>query len=79
MHPERDGLAAVEGYKGKSGEEVLLFMGIESATTYVRRGRLVSSDAYNSYRKLIQRVRALEDALDHRVKMTGGADDRTDE
>ncbi len=74
MTPAKDGLPAIEGYKGKSGEEVLLFMGIESATTYVRRGRLVSADAYTSYRKLIQRVKALEDALDHRVNWHGGDD-----
>ena len=74
MQPERDGLPAIEGYRGKSGEDVLLFMGIEAATKYVIRGRQVSSDAYNSYRKLIRRVGALEDALDHRVKMQGGED-----
>ena len=75
MNPAQDGMPAIEGYKGKSGEEVLLFMGIESATIYVRRGRLVSADAYNSYRKLIARVKALEDALDHRVKSQGGGDE----
>ena len=75
MNPIRDGMPAIEGYKGRSGEEVLLFMGIETATTYVRRGRLVSADAYNSYRKLIRAVKALEEALDHRVKMQGGEDD----
>jgi hypothetical protein len=75
MNPAKDGLPPIEGYRGKSGEEVLLFMGIESATTYVRRGRRVSADAWNSYRKLIRYVEGLKEALDHREKMQGGKDD----
>ena len=75
MIPAQDGMPAIEGYKGKSGEEVLLFMGLESAATYVRRGRRVSADAYVSYRKLIRYAKALEDALDHRERMQGGGDE----
>ena len=75
MTPERDGLPAIEGYRGKSGEDVLLFLGIETATNMIRRGRPITADAYNSYQELIRRVKALDDALNHRVKMQGGEDD----
>ena len=75
MIPARDGLPAIEGYRGKTGEDVLLFLGIETATNMIRHGRPITADAYNSYQALIRRVKALDDALNHRVRMTGGEDD----
>ena len=75
MIPARDGLPAIESYKGKSGEDVLLFLGIETATNMIRRGRPITADAYNSYQELIRRVKALDDALNHRVRMQGGEDE----
>ena len=74
MIPARDGLPAIEGYRGKTGEDVLLFLGIETATNMIRRGKPISADAYNSYQELIRRVKALDDALNHRVRMQGGED-----
>ena len=75
MIPARDGLPAIEGYRGKSGQDMLLFLGIEAATNMIRRGRPITADAYNSYQELIRRVKALDDALNHRVKMQGGDED----
>ena len=74
MNPAKDGMPAIVGYKGKTGEEILLFLGIEAATNSVRKGRQISADAYRSYRTLIQRVEGLKAALDHREETQGGDD-----
>ena len=75
MNPIIDGLPSTRTYKGQDGDEMLLLNGIENATHAIRRGRTVTAHAYNTYRKLIMRVRGLEDALDHREEMQGGNDD----
>lgn len=75
MNPAKDGLKAVANYGAPDGDEMLLLRGIESATHSIRRGHSVSAHAYTSYRKLIDRVKALEDALDHRIQMQGDTDD----
>ena len=71
QNPVIDGLPAIEGYKGKSAEEMLIHLGIIAATTDVRRGRRISQDALDKYEKLFRLVGALKDAIDHRKKMQG--------
>ncbi len=75
MNPSRDGLAATRTYKGKSGDEMLLLLGLEAATNAVWKGREVSPEAYCTYRAVIQRAQGLERALDARIKQMGGEDD----
>ena len=74
-NPNKDGLPSMRTYKGQDGDEMLLLNGIENATNAIRRGRSVTAHAYITYRKLIQRVEGLRDALDHREEITGVNDD----
>lgn len=71
MNPARDGLKAVAQYGTPDGDEMLLLRGVESATNAIRRGHAVSAHAYVTYRKLIERAKALEAALDQRMEMQG--------
>jgi len=71
MNPARDGFPAVAKYGTPDGDEMLLLRGVERATHSIRRGHSVSAHAYITYRKLIDRVEALKDALDHREAMQG--------
>ncbi len=75
MNPAKEGLPSTRTYKGQDGDEMLLLNGIENATNAIRRGRTVTAHAYSTYRKLIMRVRGLEEALDHRLEIQGGDDD----
>ncbi len=75
MNPARDGLPALRTYTGPTGEDKLLFLGIEAATKGICKGWAISAEDIRFYRKLIQRVRGLEDALDHREEMQGGDDE----
>lgn len=76
MDPRTHGLPAVNrSYTAPTGEEMLLFRGIEAITNAIRQGYTISPSAYCSYRKLITLVEALKDALDHREKMQGISND----
>ncbi len=75
MSPVNYGLPATKAYNGPTGEERLLFLGIEMATKSICKGREIEPDDHRFYRKLIQRVEGLRAALDHREKMQGGYDE----
>ena len=75
MNPAKDGLPSILTYKGKTGDEMLLFLGIQAATTDIWKGRAISADAYRSYRLLIQKVGGLKEALDNRERLQGANDD----
>lgn len=75
MNPSVTGLPATRTYKGKSGDEMLLLLGLEAATSAVWKGREVSPDAYRTYLAVIQRAKGLERALEARVEQMGGDDD----
>jgi len=76
IDPRADGLPAVNrSYTAPSGEEMLLFRGIEAITHAIRQGYTISPDAYRSYRKLITLVDAMRDALDHRERVQGVKND----
>ncbi len=75
MNPMLAGLPALKSYSGPMGEERLLFLGIEAATKGICKGWDVSPGDYRFYRKLIQRVKGLEAALDHREEQQGVNDD----
>lgn len=70
-NPATEGLKAVAKYGTPDGDEMLLLRGVENATHSIRRGHAVSAHAYNTYRRLIARVKALEEALDDREDMQG--------
>ena len=76
MTPSKMGLAAIAEYGTPDGDEMLLIRGVESATHSIRRGHAVSAHAYRTYRALIQRVNALEAALNDRERMQGVNDDK---
>ncbi len=75
MNPAKDGLPALATYNGPKGEDKMLFLGIEVATKGICKGWAISAEDIRFYRKLIMRVRGLEDALDAREEMQGGNDD----
>ena len=74
MNPNKDGLPALAKYTGPTGEDKLLFLGLEAATKGICKGWYVSAEDYQFYRKLIQRVKGLEAVLDAREEMQGGED-----
>ncbi len=74
MNPFQEGLPALKSYNGPVGEERLLVLGIEAATKGICKGWNVAPGDYRFYRKLIQRVKGLEAALDHREEQQGGDD-----
>ena len=74
IDPYKNGLPNLATYTGPQGEDRLLFLGIEAATKGIRKGWNVGPEDYRFYRKLIMRVRGLEEALDHREEMLGGDD-----
>ena len=75
MNPMKDGLPALATYTGPTGEDKLLFLGIEAATKGICKGWEIKAEDIRFYRKLIQRVEGLKVALDHREEMQGGDDD----
>ncbi len=75
MNPAKEGLPALATYTGPQGEERLLFLGLEAATKGICKGWKIGAEDYRFYRKLIMRVRGLEEALDHREELQGGNDD----
>ncbi len=74
MNPAKDGLPALATYTGPTGEDKLLFLGIEAATKSIRKGWKIGAEDYRFYRKMIQRMEGLKEALDHREEMQGGDD-----
>ncbi len=73
MSPAKYGLSATPTYNGPTGEERLLFLGIEMATKAICKGREIPPEDHRFYRKLIQRVEGLKTALEHRETMQGGS------
>ncbi len=71
MGPAKYGLPATKTYNGPTGEERLLFLGIEMATKAICKGREIPAEDHRFYRKLIQRMEGLKAALDHREEMQG--------
>lgn len=71
INPAKDGLPALKKYTGPTGEDKLLFLGIERATSLVCKGREIPAADIVFYRKLGQRVKGLMEALDAREAMQG--------
>ena len=67
-NPAVTGLPVIRPYRGRSGDETFLFLGMEIFTESVWKGREVSPETYNMARKLIVRAKAMEEALDSRLK-----------
>ena len=70
MTPEADGLPRMKQLSaGRKPESYFLFGGIERLTYDLMRGEAVSAATVTDAKAIIQRVHALEDALNNRINM----------
>ena len=68
MTPEADGLPRMKQMSaGRKPESYFLFGGIERLTYDILRGEAVSAATVRDAQAIIQRVHALEDALNNRI------------